>query len=85
MDNPFETWLSDKLTNFVSNIVAFFVLQKRVKAIITFISIANKTGVAFTYENNSMTNLEEKSLGYFFFCLHKSIDYKITFLTFIFI
>ena len=82
-DNPFETRLSDKLTNFVSNIVAFFVPQKIVKAIPTFISIANKTCVAFTYENNPMTSLVEKSLGYFFFCLHKSIDYKITFLTFI--
>ena len=82
-DKPFETRLSDKLTNFVSNIVAFFVLQKREKAILTFISIANKTCVAFTYENNPMTNLAEKSLGYFFFCLQKSIDYKITFLTFI--
>ena len=68
-NNPFETRLSDKLTNFVSNIVAFFVLQKRVKAIITFISITNKTDIVFTYENNSMTNLEEKSLGYFFLLL----------------
>ena len=56
-DNPFETRLSDKLTNFVSNIVAFFVLQKRVKTIPTFISVANKTCVAFTYENNPITNI----------------------------
>ena len=68
-NNHFETRLSDKLTNFVSNIVAFFVLKKRVKAILTFISITNKTDIVFTYENNSMTNLEEKSLGYFFLLL----------------
>lgn len=68
-DNPFETRLSDKLTNFVSNIVAFFVSQKRVKAIPTFISVAKKTCVAFTYENNPMTNLLEKLLGYFFLLL----------------
>lgn len=42
-DNHFETRLSDKLTNFVSNIVAFFVSQKRVKVIPDFISVANKT------------------------------------------
>ena len=63
-DKPFETRLSDKLTNFVSNIVAFFVLQKRVKAILTFISIANKTCVAFTYENNPITNILVKIHNY---------------------
>lgn len=63
-DNSFETRLSDKLTNFVSNIVAFFVLQKRVKTIPTFISVANKTYVAFTYENNPITNILVKIHDY---------------------
>lgn len=64
-DNSFETRLSDKLTNFVSNIVAFFfVSQKRVKAIPTFINIANKTCVAFTYENNPITNILVKIHDY---------------------
>lgn len=63
-DNSFETRLSDKLTNFASNIVAFFVLQKRVKTIPTFISVANKTCVAFTYENNPITNILVKIHDY---------------------
>ena len=63
-DNSFETRLSDKLTNFVSNIVAFFFLQKRGKTIPTFISAANKTCVAFTYENKPITNILVKIHNY---------------------